>query len=112
MKKLFIIILTTCFFMSFEGCKELELVPTDKETEVTFWDKPEDAINVLNTCYNNMYSDGFFFYNETLSDNAFNKSEVDGNNSRNIAEGSFDASQSRVKEEWRQHYVGIRRCNI
>ena len=112
MKKYFIIILSTCFLVGFEACKELELVPTDKETEVTFWDKPEDAINVLNTCYNNMYRADFFFFNETLSDNAFNKSEVDGDNVRNIAEGSYNATQKRVREEWREHYIGIRRCNI
>jgi starch-binding outer membrane protein, SusD/RagB family len=112
MKKFFIIILTTSLFTAFEGCKELDLVPTDRETEATFWDKPEDAINVLNTCYENMYRDDFFFFNETLSDNAFNKSEVDGDNARNIAEGSYDATQKRVNAEWREHYIGIRRCNI
>lgn len=94
------------------ACEDLDLVPTDRETEVTFWDKPEDALNVLNTCYESMYNAEYFFFNETLSDNAFNKSEVDGSNSRNIAEGSYGPSHARITNEWSFHYNGIRKCNI
>jgi hypothetical protein len=95
-----------------QACEDLDLVPADRETEATFWDKPEDALNVLNTCYENMYNAEYFFFNETLSDNAYNKSEVDGSNSRNIAEGSYDPSQTRITNEWSYHYTGIRKCNI
>lgn len=112
MKKIFFFTLMMCTVAVLESCHELDLVPTDRETEDTFWDKPEDAFNVLNTVYENMYSSEYFFYNETLSDNAFNKSEVDGSNSRNIAEGSFDASHQRITNEWGYHYSGIRKCNI
>lgn len=110
-KKLYISILTVGLLV-FQSCQELDLVPNDRETEATFWDKPADAFNVLNTCYENMYRADYFFFNETLSDNAFNKSEVDGMNSRNIAEGSYDPSQARVSDEWGYHYFGIRKCNI
>lgn len=112
MKKVLLYILTIGTVAILESCHDLDLVPTDRETDATFWDKPEDAFNVLNTIYENMYSAEYFFYNETLSDNAFNKSEVDGSNSRNIAEGSFDASHKRITEEWGYHYTGIRKCNI
>lgn len=111
MKKIFLIIMMICT-VAVQSCHELDLIPTDRETEATFWDKPEDAFNVLNTIYENMYSSEYFFYNETLSDNAFNKSEVDGSNSRNIAEGSFNASHARITNEWGYHYTGIRKSNI
>jgi hypothetical protein len=112
MKKIFLFLLMICSIAVFESCHDLDLVPTDRETEATFWDKPEDAFNVLNTIYENMYSSEYYFYNETLSDNAFNKSEVDGSNSRNIAEGSFDPSHRRITDEWGYHYTGIRKTNI
>jgi starch-binding outer membrane protein, SusD/RagB family len=112
MKKILFLILMICTVAVLEACHDLELIPTDRETEATFWDKPEDAFNVLNTIYENMYRDEYFFYNETLSDNAFNKSEVDGSNSRNIAEGSFDPSHRRITDEWGYHYTGIRKTNI
>lgn len=112
MKKIFLISLLTVAVAVLQSCHDLDLVPTDRETEATFWDKPEDAFNVLNTVYENMYSADYFFYNETLSDNAFNKSEVDGSNSRNIAEGSYDPSHRRITDEWGYHYSGIRKCNV
>ena len=112
MKKIGLIMLSMAWMLVAQSCHDLDLVPTDRETEVTYWDKPEDALNVLNTAYENMYSAEYFFYNETLSDNAFNKSEVDGSNSRNIAEGSFDPSHRRVTDEWGYHFSGIRKCNI
>ena len=65
MKKIFILILMIGTIAVLESCHELDLVPTDRETEATFWDKPEDAFNVLNTIYENMYRDEYFFYNET-----------------------------------------------
>lgn len=112
MKKIFLPIIVISSLASLVSCEDLDLVPTDRETEETFWDKPEDALNVLNTCYEYMYNAEYFFFNETLSDNAFNKSEVDGSNSRNIAEGSYDASHARITNEWSFHYAGIRKCNI
>ncbi|HYG37352.1 MAG TPA: RagB/SusD family nutrient uptake outer membrane protein [Cytophagales bacterium] len=111
MKKFYILLISTSF-LALTSCNDLDLIPTDRETEETFWDKPEDALNVLNNCYENMYNAEYYFFNETLSDNAFNKSEVDGSNSRNIAEGSYDASQARIRNEWGYHYTGIRKCNI
>ena len=111
MKKhtLFLTALVLC--LSLFSCHKLDIAPKDQESELTFWDKPQDALNVLNACYENLYNAEYFFFNETLSDNAFNKSEVDGSNSRNIAQGSFDANQARITNEWSYHYAGIRKCN-
>jgi starch-binding outer membrane protein, SusD/RagB family len=57
-----------------------------------------------------MYSADYFFFTETLSDNAFN-GRVDGENTRGIAAGGYDGSNTRVTNEWSYHYSGIRKCN-
>ena len=93
------------------SCQKLDLPPTDRPTDATFWSQPSDADNVLNTAYEHLYSDEYFFFNEVLSDNAYDKSDVNGSNARNIAEGAYGTNQQRVTDEWSYHYTGIRRCN-
>ncbi len=95
----------------FSACQKLDLPPTDRPTDATFWQQPSDAANVLTTAYENLYNSEYFFFNETLSDNAYNKSDVNGSNSRNIAEGAYGTNQARVTNEWGYHYSGIRKCN-
>jgi hypothetical protein len=95
----------------FSACQKLELPPTDRPTDATFWQQPSDAANVLTTAYENLYNSEYFFFNETLSDNAYNKSDVNGSNARNIAEGAYGTNQARVTNEWSYHYSGIRKCN-
>jgi hypothetical protein len=95
----------------FSACQKLDLPPTDRPTNATFWQQPSDAANVLATAYENLYNSEYFFFNETLSDNAYNKSDVNGSNSRNIAEGAYGTNQARVTNEWGYHYSGIRKCN-
>ena len=104
-------LLALCAGLGLAACQKLDLPPTDRPTDATFWTQPQDAVNVLATCYENLYNAEYFFFNETLSDNAFNKSEVDGSNSRNIAQGSYGTNQARVTNEWGYHYSGIRKCN-
>jgi len=93
------------------ACQKLDLPPTDRATTDTFWTQPADAANVLNTCYDNLYPAEYFFFNETLSDNAFNKSPVDGSKSTLIANGAYDPAHPRVTNEWGYHYAGIFKCN-
>jgi hypothetical protein len=93
------------------ACQKLDLPPTDRPTDATFWQQPSDAANVLTTAYENLYNSEYFFFNETLSDNAYNKSDVNGSNARNIAEGAYGTNQQRITNEWSYHYNGIRKCN-
>ena len=109
MQRLFSCILLLSLALS--ACQDLDLPPTDRPTDATFWTQPADATNVLNTCYAGLYTSEYFFFNETLSDNAFNKSDVDGSNSRNIAEGAYGTNHPRITNEWGYHYGGIRSCN-
>ena len=97
--------------LGLSACQDLELPPTDRPTDATFWSQPSDAANALNASYAGFYNSEYFFYNEVLSDNAYDKSDVDGSNARNIAEGAYGTNQQRITNEWGFHYGGIRSCN-
>ncbi|WP_374163519.1 RagB/SusD family nutrient uptake outer membrane protein [Arcticibacter sp. MXS-1] len=92
------------------GCKKLDLAPEDRFTDLTYWSSPAKALSMLNTAYSQIYNTDNFFYNEALSDNAYSRNDVSGSNS--IATGAYDASLSRLKNEWNDHYKGIKSCNL
>ncbi|GAO44643.1 hypothetical protein FPE01S_03_06820 [Flavihumibacter petaseus NBRC 106054] len=93
------------------SCKKLDLVPTNKFTDKNFWTTPEKASTVLSEAYSQMFDANYFFYNEALSDNAYNgRGDNAGVNS--IAAGLADASLGRFKDEWNGHYTCIKTCNI
>jgi hypothetical protein len=93
------------------SCEEVEQPMTRDFTEGSFWRDSQDALDALTACYENMYSGDYFFANEALSDNAYNKSNsFDGVGQ--IASGGYDARTPRVSNEWGYHYTGIRKCNV
>jgi starch-binding outer membrane protein, SusD/RagB family len=93
------------------GCKPLDLAPTDRFTEATYWTSADRALTVLNSAYSGMYAPDFFFSNDALSDNAYNQlGDFKGANS--IARGAFDPALPRMKEEWDYHYQGMKTCHI
>src|SRR5690606_2531747 len=69
------------------------------------------ALSVLNTAYSQIYSSKYFFYNEAASDNAVN-GRGDAEGSASLAAGTYDPSLARFKQEWNEHYQGIKTCNI
>lgn len=99
------------FILLLAGCKKLELAPTDRFTELTFWQSDVNVNNALNNIYNSIYSSNRVFYNEALSDNAFSKlagtSNVDA-----IASGNFTATLPRFQNDWAFYYGGIKSCNL
>lgn len=107
-KKIFILALIIAVVA---GCKKLDIVPTDRFTDISYWTTTEKADRVVNTAYSQITHPGFFFFNEALSDNAYNsRGDVEGVAS--VAAGTSDASLSRYKNEWNWHYTGIKTCNI
>ena len=93
------------------GCKPLDLAPTDRFTEATYWTTADRALTVLNTAYAGLYSSDFFFANDALSDNAYNQlGDFQGANS--IARGSYDPALGRIRDEWNFHYGGIKTTHI
>lgn len=92
------------------SCKKLDLVPTDKYTEKNYWTSPEKANFVLNMAYSQMVNASYFFYNNVLSDDAYDgRGDAEGTTS--ISAGVYDPSLGRLDDEWKFHYAGIKTCN-
>ena len=93
------------------SCEDIDQPMTRDFTESSFWKSEKHALEALTPCYENMYTADYFFANDALSDNAYNKStSFDGVGQ--IASGGYDARTARVVNEWNFHYSAIRKCNI
>ena len=110
-KKLYQLIVGFGLLFTAAGCERLEQVPEGKFTETTFWTSISKAQTALSTAYSQMMGSEQFFYNEAMSDNAYNSSG-DKAGSASIAAGTFDASLGRFRDEWRGRYSGIKACNL
>jgi len=95
----------------FSACDDIDQPITREFTESSYWRDEQDALDALSACYENMFQGDYFFANEALSDNAYNKStSYDGVGQ--IASGGYDARTGRVVNEWSYHYGCIRKCNV
>lgn len=92
------------------SCKKLDLAPLDKPSDLTFWRTQEDAVNAVNACYGGLDSAETLLFAESLSDNAYTRSN-NGNLVRDAANGNYDAAHPLMQQVWSQRYTGIRRCN-
>lgn len=111
MKNIYKIGLAVLLTIYIAGCKELDLAPENQFTDLTYWTSEAKAQSVLNAAYSQMFTPGYFFYNEALSDNAFN-GRGDNQGAASLASGTYDPSLPRLQEEWDFHYEGIKTCNI
>lgn len=94
------------------GCKKLDLAPTDRFTELNFWKSSANVNNALNNVYSRLYTSTYYFYNESLSDNAYTRLGVGSGNSDAIASGNFTSSLARFLSEWDYYYTSIKASNI
>lgn len=93
------------------SCEDLDIVPEDRFTDATYWTSIAKAQTFLNTAYSQMQNSSRFFYNEALSDNAYN-GRGDNQGAASIAAGIYDPSLGRLKSEWNERYGGIKTCNL
>ena len=93
------------------SCEDLELAPEDEFTDKNYWTSAARAESMLNTAYSQLYTSSRFFYNEALSDNAFN-GRGDNEGAASLAAGTYDPSLGRIKSEWNDRYAGIKSCNL
>ncbi|RAV30557.1 RagB/SusD family nutrient uptake outer membrane protein [Sinomicrobium soli] len=93
------------------SCEDLDLVPENTFTDKNYWTSAARAESMLNTAYSQLFTSGWFFYNEGLSDNAFN-GRGDNEGAASIAAGTYDPSLGRIKNEWNERYKGIKSCNL
>jgi starch-binding outer membrane protein, SusD/RagB family len=108
MKKILLLIITLagCF-----SCEDIDQSMTRDLTESSFWRNEQDALDALSSCYENMYHGDYYFANDALSDNAYNKS-TSYEGVGQIASGSYNSVTARVTGEWGYHYSCIRKCNV
>ena len=99
------------FLFLLSACQKLSQAPSYEYTSLTYWTTPSQAASVLNTAYSQMLPNDYFFYNEGLSDNAYN-GRGDQDNVFSISSGSFNPSLARFDQEWDSHYQGIKSCNV
>lgn len=113
MKIIFRKVLPASVFMMLAvvSCKELDLAPADRFTDANYWTTLERAETVLNTAYSGMFNSNRFFYNEALSDNAYN-GRGDNEGVMSISAGLADASLGRFSSEWNSRYACIKTTHI
>lgn len=92
------------------SCQDLNLQPYDRETDVSFWKKPESALYMVNKCYSEITDAFEILYSDAMTDNGYTK--VSNAFNQNIGNGSFSPSDQYVAEVWDRRYSGIRNCNL
>ncbi|MBN9384210.1 MAG: RagB/SusD family nutrient uptake outer membrane protein [Chitinophagaceae bacterium] len=98
--------------LSAASCKKLDLAPSDRYTELTFWQVDQNVNNALNNVYNGIYNSNRYFYNESLSDNAYTRLGISAGNVDAISSGSFTIDLDRFESDWSYYFAGIKSCNI
>jgi starch-binding outer membrane protein, SusD/RagB family len=93
------------------SCEDLDQAPEDRFTDSNYWTSVDKAQLMLNTAYSQMQTSQNFFYNEGLSDNAYN-GRGDNAGAASIGAGLYDPSLGRLKSEWNDRYRGIKSCNV
>lgn len=101
-----ILLVATLFGAS--GCVELDTIPYDRETDLTYWEDPSSALSALNTCYTSITSIEELMYSEATTDNAYSK--VPNEFTQKIGNGSYSTADPYVKLVWDSRYTGIRQC--
>ena len=95
--------------ISLSGCVKLDVTPTNKFTDETYWTSEDKANSVLSMAYRQMFNAGSIFSNEILSDNVYNGYGT--TNEKLIATGIADASNPRFLSDWTDAYGGIKTCH-
>lgn len=91
-------------FMS--SCVDLNVAPTDKYTDDTYWTSEANASAILNMAYRQMNSSDWVFRDERLSDNLYNG--YGGDAVKNISNGQATSSTVLFNEVWNSVYSGIK----
>jgi hypothetical protein len=95
-------------FVAFAGCKKLDIAPTDRFSDLTFWTVDANVNNALNNNYSLLYNSSLYFDPEALSDNAFSPS----GDLNLIASGNATSLTGRFLGDWAYYYRSIKSVNI
>jgi hypothetical protein len=104
LKKILIVSLTV---IAASGCKKLDIAPTDRFSELNFWQVDANIYNALYNNYSLIYNSGLYFNQEAVSDNAYSTS----GDLNLIASGNATALTAQFANDWGFYYKTIRSCN-
>ncbi len=90
------------------GCKKLDIAPTDRFSDLTFWQVDANVYNALNNNYSLIYNSNLYFDAEALSDNAYSPS----GDLNLIASGNATSQTGKFAGDWNNYYSAIKSCNI
>jgi len=90
------------------GCRKLDIAPTDRFSDLTFWTVDANVYNALYNNYSLMYNSGIYFDAEALSDNAYSPS----GDLNVIASGNANSQTGKFAGDWTYYYSTIKSCNI
>ncbi|EDM33996.1 putative outer membrane protein [Pedobacter sp. BAL39] len=90
------------------GCKKLDIAPTDRFSDLTFWTVDANVYNALYNNYSLIYNSGLYFDAEAISDNAYSPS----GDLNIIASGNANAQTAKFAGDWNNYYSAIKSCNI
>ena len=105
LKKLLII---SVAIIMVSGCKKLDIAPTDKFSDLTFWKVDENVYSALYNNYSLLYNSGLYFNAEAISDNAYSPS----GDLNLIASGNATSLTAKFQNDWAFYYSSIKSCNI
>ena len=94
--------------IAFAGCKKLDIAPTDRFSDLTFWTVDLNVANALNNNYSLLYNSSLYFETEALSDNAFSPA----GDLNLIASGNATPLTARFLGDWSYYYRTIKSVNI
>ncbi|TWR29619.1 RagB/SusD family nutrient uptake outer membrane protein [Mucilaginibacter pallidiroseus] len=90
------------------GCKKLDIAPTDRFSDLTFWQVDANVYNALYNNYSLIYNSGLYFDAEAISDNAYSPS----GDLNIIASGNANSQTGKFGGDWSNYYSAIKSCNI
>ncbi|WP_447640942.1 MULTISPECIES: RagB/SusD family nutrient uptake outer membrane protein [Chitinophagaceae] len=110
MKKSLYIIIAFIVSSQLFSCQKLDVAPTDKFTDETYWTSVSKATLVLNMAYNQMYSAGQMWQDEYLSDNLVHTYGQSDPNT--IRRGEATPALGLFGSQWQGDYGGIKTCLV
>ncbi|SFA41168.1 Starch-binding associating with outer membrane [Pedobacter suwonensis] len=90
------------------GCKKLDIAPTDRFSDLTFWTVDVNVNSALNNNYSLLYNSSLYFEPEALSDNAYSPS----GDLNLIASGNATSLTAKFAGDWASYYKTIKSVNI
>jgi len=108
MKFLYRNLIIASIILAVAGCKKLDIAPTDRFSDLTFWTVDVNVNNALNNNYSLLYNSSLYFEPEALSDNAYSPS----GDLNLIASGNATSLTAKFAGDWAAYYKTIKSVNI